>query len=71
MSMACPTSWWQNTNGQVAVWEMIGDNIIGGGTVSANPGPSWQVIGTGDFNDDGHSDILFRTRAAAKSRSGG
>ena len=26
----------------------------------ANPGPSWKAIGTGDFNDDGHSDILWQ-----------
>jgi hypothetical protein len=28
--------------------------------VSPNPGPSWRAIGTGDFNDDGHSDILWQ-----------
>ena len=37
---------------------MNGTNVIGGGTVGANPGPSWKVVGTGDFNGDGHSDIL-------------
>jgi hypothetical protein len=26
----------------------------------ANPGPSWHVVGTGDFNSDGHSDILWQ-----------
>ena len=25
-----------------------------------NPGPSWHVIGTGDYNGDGHSDIRFQ-----------
>ena len=25
-----------------------------------NPGPSWQVKGTGDFNGDGKSDILWQ-----------
>ena len=40
---------------------MNGTNVIGGGcTVGPNPGPSWKVIGTGDFNDDGHSDILWQ-----------
>ena len=39
---------------------MNGNKIIGGGAVSANPGPSWKAIGTGDFNDDGHSDILWQ-----------
>ena len=28
--------------------------------MSSNPGPSWKEIGTGDFNDDGHSDILWQ-----------
>ena len=37
-----------------------GTNVIGGGTVSSNSGPSWKEIGTGDFNDDGHSDILWQ-----------
>jgi hypothetical protein len=38
---------------------MNGDTRIGGGVI-ADPGPSWTALGTGDFNDDGHSDILLR-----------
>ena len=49
----------QNTVGQASIWEMNGDNIIGGGPV-ADPGPSWEAIGTGDFNNDGNSDILLQ-----------
>jgi hypothetical protein len=26
----------------------------------ADPGPTWRAIGTGDFNDDGHDDILLQ-----------
>ena len=26
----------------------------------ANPGANWKVAGTGDFNGDGHSDILLQ-----------
>ena len=51
---------WQNTNGQAAIWELNGTNVISGQIVGANPGPSWKAIGTGDFNDDGHSDILWQ-----------
>ena len=40
---------------------MNGNSLIGGGAVSTNPGPSWRAIGTGDFNGDGHSDILFQS----------
>jgi serralysin len=52
----------QNTDGQVAIWEMNGTNPIAGGSqwVGANPGPDWKVVGTGDFNDDGRSDILWQ-----------
>jgi hypothetical protein len=35
---------------------------IGGGPVSTNPGPAWQAIGTGDFNQDGFSDILLQNK---------
>jgi FG-GAP-like repeat len=51
---------WQNTGGQAAIWEMHGTNSIGGGLAGANPGPSWQVKGSGDFYDNGHSDILWQ-----------
>ena len=51
---------WQNTDGQAAIWEMNGTNVIGSELVGPNPGPSWKAIGTGDFNDDGHSDILWQ-----------
>jgi hypothetical protein len=61
-----PDALMQNTAGQVSVWEMNGNNIIGGGPV-ANPGPNWQAIGTGDFNDDGHSDALMQNIAGQVS----
>ena len=32
-----------------------GTNVIGGGAVSLNAGPSWKAIGTGDFNGDGQN----------------
>jgi FG-GAP-like repeat len=52
----------QNTNnGQSAIWEMDGSALVGGGTVSLNPGPTWVPIGTGDFNSDGYSDILWQS----------
>ena len=35
-------------------------SVIGGGLVGADPGPGWTAVGTGDFNDDGHSDILWQ-----------
>jgi hypothetical protein len=46
--------------GQASIWEMNGAKIAGGGAVSPNPGTSWRAIGTGDFNGDGSSDILWQ-----------
>jgi hypothetical protein len=46
---------------------MNGNKLIGGGAVSANPGSSWQAVGTGDFNGDGHSDILFQNTSGQAS----
>ena len=45
---------------------MNGNKLIGGGAVSPNPGPAWKAIGTGDFNDDGHSDILFQNASSGQ-----
>ena len=58
---------WQNTSGQLAIWEMNGNTRIGGGLAGPNPGPSWKAIGTGDFNDDGHSDILWQNTSGQVS----
>jgi ELWxxDGT repeat protein len=52
---------WQNTStGQASIWDIGANSLVGGGPVSPNPGPSWTEIGTGDFNHDSHSDILWQ-----------
>jgi hypothetical protein len=64
---------WQNANGQISIWEMDGNNLAGGGaveiaggTTSLNPGPSWKAIGTGDFNDDDHPDVLLQNTSTGQ-----
>jgi hypothetical protein len=61
-SLAVPTAdiLWQNTSGQVAIWEMVGTTPVNQQAISPNPGPNWKTIGTGDFNADGHADILWQ-----------
>ena len=54
------------STGQVSIWEMDGNKLVGGGPVSPNPGLAWKAIGTGDFNDDGHSDILFQNTTSGQ-----
>ena len=40
---------------------MNGTNVTFVGAVGPfNPGPSWHIKGTGDFNGDGKSDILWQ-----------
>ena len=61
---------WQNTStGQASIWEMNGTNVIGGigELVGAAPGPDWKVVGTGDFNDDGYSDILWQNTSTGQA----
>ena len=49
----------RNVDGTAAIWEMNGTTPIDEAGLS-NPGPSWHLIGTGDFNGDGKSDLLFQ-----------
>ena len=35
--------------------------------MSPNPGPSWKAIGTGDFNGDGISDILWQNTSTGQA----
>ena len=59
MATAIPICCGRTTTAPPAIWETNGSSVIGGGSL-ANPGPSWHVIGVGDFNDDGRSDILWQ-----------
>jgi serralysin len=56
---------WRNGNGTLIDWTMNGSQItsnrdvtLGGSPVM--PDPSWNIVGIGDFNGDGKSDILWR-----------
>jgi hypothetical protein len=55
------------TAGQAAIWHLNGTTIDGGGSVNPNPGLSWQAIGTGDFNHDGRSDILWQNTSTGQA----
>ncbi len=49
----------QNNDGSVALWDMSGTTVVGGGLV-ANPGPTWHVKGTGVFFADGNTGIVLQ-----------
>ena len=43
------------------IWLMDGFNALQHGMPAVfNPGPSWQIKGTGNFNNDGRSDIVWQ-----------
>ncbi len=46
----------------VATWQVDGAAVDGGGAI-ANPGPDWTYEGTGDFQGNGGTDILFESQA--------
>ena len=52
---------WQDTSGDLAIWEMNGGTILNPSTagLGAVPAP-WAVVDQRDFNGDGETDILWR-----------
>jgi hypothetical protein len=54
-----PDILFQDSSGNVSVWQMSGTNVVGSGPV-ANPGVSWHVVGTGDFYNDGDASVLWQ-----------
>jgi serralysin len=55
VTIVCETS----KSGQCTVLS-DGTSLMGGGAVGPNPGADWHVQGTGQFNGDGRSDILWQ-----------
>src|SRR5262249_51625872 len=53
--------WRDTTTGQVAEWKMSNGAIAANGvSVIGSAANNWQIAGSGDFNGDGTSDIVWR-----------
>jgi hypothetical protein len=50
---------WRNDDGTLGMWEMNGLTVVDGGNI-AQVAASWHVVGAGDFNADGRTDILWQ-----------
>jgi hypothetical protein len=51
----------RDTSGDIAIWEMNGTTILNPNSASVGNLPTvWTVAETGDFDDNGESDILWR-----------
>jgi hypothetical protein len=57
--------WQHQADGAIALWRMNGTTMQGGDPFS--PGQvmdtNWKIVGTGDFNGDGHPDLLWHHQA--------
>ena len=49
----------QNDTGEAFLWATNGSAVTGGGSLG-NPGPSWHIKASGDFNGDGNPDLLWQ-----------
>jgi serralysin len=53
---------WRDDAGNTSIWFMNGIEVTSGSGISGAPAKDthWSVVGTGDFNGDGTSDIVWR-----------
>jgi hypothetical protein len=53
--------WQQAGTGLTEIQLLKGTNVVGGGAIANNPfDTSWNIVGTGDFNGDGKSDLVWQ-----------
>jgi hypothetical protein len=59
-----PDLLWQHDTGLIAAWLMAGTTLQTAVLLSPSqvPPDTWQVVGTGDLNADGHTDILWQRK---------
>lgn len=63
--------WRDSSSGGLAMWTMNGSAITSSNSVTSdgtavNPDPTWSVLGAGDFNGNGLSDLLWRNTATGE-----
>src|SRR5262249_43821385 len=49
-------------SGQLAFWQLEGQQILCTNPIAAGQDPAWQATGEADFNGDGWPDILFQNQ---------
>jgi len=51
--------------GENVLWLMDGTGGVGSAGLPPVPDPDWHIVGTGDFNNDTHTDLLWRHSGGA------
>jgi hypothetical protein len=54
------------TTRQIALWYLTGTRYDYGTNIVNDAGPEWKLVGTGDFNGDGWSDLLWQDEVAGQ-----
>ena len=64
VAMATGALWitFQNTGGQLALWQMNETTIATSSLVGRNPGPTWFAMGTGAFFTGDTSDVVWQNQ---------
>ena len=58
--------WRHKTTGQTVIWLMNGTQLIGSGSPGVANIAEWEIAGVGDFNGNGHDDILWYRPASGQ-----
>ena len=59
---------WRNTStGENKVWYMNGTTMTSSADLYAVADQTWTIVGTGDFNNDGNTDILWRNTSTGEN----
>ncbi len=52
----------QNVNGQAAIWQTSGASIANAYAVTPNPGPTWSLVGSGEFVPGDANDLVWQSQ---------
>ncbi len=61
--------WWNTGTGQLSVWSLDGNSHVlhdGPLSLTTTAASGWTAVGTGDFNGDGFSDVLWWSKSTGK-----
>jgi len=60
--------WRNNSTGENYIYPMRGTTVLGGeGYMRTVPDPNWKIVGFGDFDGDGRTDILWRNSTTGEN----